>query len=127
MKMLAEVARMADVEARVELAWLMDFYAPLLTPHRREILRLYCEEDLSLAEIAAQMQITRQGVSDALKKGRAQLTDYEDKMGLAARYRALSQQAQDCMAALSHLNLAGEAGEHLKRARQALERIINEG
>ena len=42
-KRLAEVVRMADVEARVELTCLMDFYAPLLTPHRREVMRLYCE------------------------------------------------------------------------------------
>ena len=34
---------MADVEARVELNYLLDFYGPLLTAHRREVLRLYCE------------------------------------------------------------------------------------
>ena len=64
------------MEKRVELSLLMDFYGPLLTEHRREVLRLYCEEDLSLAEIAEQLGITRQGVSDALQKGRRQLMDY---------------------------------------------------
>ena len=64
---------MADVEERVKFTRLMDFYAPLLTEHRREVMRLYCEEDLSLAEIAEQLGITRQGVSDALKKARVQL------------------------------------------------------
>ena len=33
---------MADFEARIELIWLMDFYGPLLTEHRREVMRLYC-------------------------------------------------------------------------------------
>ena len=59
---------MADVEARVELNTLLDFYGPLLTEHRREVLRLYCEEDLSLAEIAEQLGITRQGVRDTVKR-----------------------------------------------------------
>ena len=40
---------MADMEQRVELNYLMDFYGPLLTEHRRELMRLYCEEDLTLA------------------------------------------------------------------------------
>ena len=62
---------MADMEQRVELNYLMDFYGPLLTEHRRELMRLYCEEDLTLAEIADQMDITRQGVSDALNKAPA--------------------------------------------------------
>ena len=72
-------------------------YGPLLTEHRRELMRLYCEEDLTLAEIADQMDITRQGVSDALNKARRQLDDYEQKLGLVARYRALTGQAQRCL------------------------------
>ncbi len=117
---------MADVEARVELTWLMDFYAPLLTEHRREVMRLYCEEDLSLAEIAQQMKITRQGVSDALKKARAQLEDYENKLGLAARYRALGDSAQRCLKALNCMRPTGEDATYLEAARRALENIISE-
>lgn len=117
---------MADVEARVELTCLMDFYAPLLTPHRREVMRLYCEEDLSLAEIAEQLQITRQGVSDALKKARAQLEDYEEKLGLAVRYRALGEEAQSCLNALNRLHVSGTDAQPLAEARAALEKIINE-
>ena len=53
---------MPDMDARVELNYLIDFYGPLLTPTRQEVMRLYCEEDLTQQEIAAQMDITRQGV-----------------------------------------------------------------
>lgn len=56
-------------------------------------MRLYCEEDLSLGEIAEQLRITRQGVSDALKKAKAQLEDYEAKLGLAARERRLRERS----------------------------------
>jgi len=117
---------MADFEARIELIWLMDFYGPLLTQNRREVVRLYCEEDLSLAEIAEQLCITRQGVSDALKKARAQLEDYEKKLGLAARYRALGDEAQRCLDALNRVHCSDGDDAHLRAARQALENIINE-
>lgn len=117
---------MADVEERVKLTRLMDFYAPLLTEHRREVMRLYCEEDLSLAEIAEQLGITRQGVSDALKKARFQLEDYEEKLGLAARYRALGAQARSCLEALSQVQVSGADAQQLRAAREALENIINE-
>lgn len=117
---------MADFEARIELIWLMDFYGPLLTEHRREVMRLYCEEDLSLAEIAEQLEITRQGVSDALKKARSQLVDYENKLGLAARYRALGEEAQRCLEALENVQGREADQPHLRQARQALENIINE-
>ena len=117
---------MADVEARVELNWLLDFYGPLLTEHRREVLRLYCEEDLSLAEIAEQLGITRQGVSDAMQKGRRQLNDYEAKLGLAGRYRALGEEAKRCMDALSGVHAEGEDRKRIQQAEQALENILRE-
>ena len=117
---------MADMESRFELIWLMDFYGAMLTDHRREVMRLYCEEDLSLAEIAQQLSITRQGVSDALKKARTQLEDYEEKLGLAARYRALGDEAQRCMDALEQVQGTAEDQPRLIAARKALENIINE-
>ena len=117
---------MADVESRFELIWLMDFYGPLLTEHRREVMRLYCEEDMTLAEIAEQLEITRQGVSDAIKKAKAQLEDYEKKLGLAARYRALGDEAQRCLDALNRVHGSDGDDAHLRAARQALENIINE-
>ena len=115
---------MAEIEIRVELTTLMDFYALLLTDHRREVMRLYCEEDLSLAEIAEQLSITRQGVSDALQKAKRQLMDYEAKLGLAERYRRVSEEARSCLAALENVWAEGESLESLKLARQALETIL---
>ena len=117
---------MAGVEARVELNYLLDFYGPLLTEHRREVLRLYCEEDLSLSEIAEQLGISRQGVSDALNKGRKQLSDYEEKLGLAGRYRALGDEAKRCLDALSGVSAQGEDRERILRAEQALQNILRE-
>ena len=115
---------MSDMEQRVELNYLMDFYGPLLTEHRREVMRLYCDEDLSLAEIADQMEITRQGVSDAVNKARRQLNDFESKLGLVARYIALEELAQACLDALDEISVSNADQGAMARARQALENII---
>ena len=49
---------------------LLDFYGPVLTDKQRVILTEYYDEDLSLAEIAENLGITRQGVRDAIKQVR---------------------------------------------------------
>ena len=115
---------MTDVEARVELTRLMDFYGPLLTQHRREVMQLYCEEDLSLAEIAEQLEITRQGVSDAIQKAKRQLNDYEAKLGLAARYQAVELQAEKCLAALQDMKSGAMREGKLDEAIGAVENIL---
>jgi len=62
---------------------LLDFYGPVLTEKQRVILTEYYDEDLSLAEIAENLGITRQGVRDAIKHGEAAL---EAKLGNARRH-----------------------------------------
>ena len=117
---------MADLKERVELNVLSDFYAPLLTEHRREVLRLYCEEDLTLGEIADQMGITRQGAGDALQKARRQMQDFEDKLGLIARYQAMGEAAQECLNALNRVRADAESQADLSEAKVALNRMLNE-
>lgn len=69
---------------------LLDFYGSLLSERQREVISLYYEEDLSLAEIAESAGITRQGVRDAIKKAENILTETEEKLGLARRFKILS-------------------------------------
>lgn len=92
------------MEKRLELTRLLDFYGGLLTEHRREIMRMYLEEDLSLQEIADNMDITRQGVHDALGKAQKQLEEYEGKLGLLKRYQFLQKALTECETALQENN-----------------------
>ncbi len=117
---------MADMEERIELNYLLDFYGPLLTEHRQELMRLYCEEDLSQQEIADQLHITRQGVFDAIAKARRQLAGYEAKLGLVRRWRDQTAAAETCLRALSRIRPAEGDAPALARARQALEGIIRD-
>ncbi len=60
---------------------LWDLYSPLLTQTQKEITDLYFNYDLSLGEIAEQKGVSRQSVSDCLKKCRKQLEGFEEKLG----------------------------------------------
>ena len=88
------------MEPRVETAYLLDFYGALLTPKRREMLRMRYEEDMSLSEIGAQMGVSRQAVSDGMLAARKKLEEYEAKLGLVRRYLAINAEAEACLKAL---------------------------
>ncbi len=64
---------------------LLDHYGSVLTDRQREIMVEYYNDDLSLAEIAENCGISRQGVRDAIKHGEATLQDWEHKLGIARR------------------------------------------
>ena len=70
----------------LEITVLYDFYGDLLTEKQQEVIELYYNEDLSLAEIAALSGITRQGVRDSIKRAEGQLTEFEERLGLAQRF-----------------------------------------
>ncbi|MCR5592701.1 MAG: DNA-binding protein [Saccharofermentans sp.] len=70
----------------VEDSLLLDFYGNLLTDKMRLTLEMYLNDDLSLTEIAAEEDISRQGVHDKVKRGLLQLKEYEVKLGLVKRF-----------------------------------------
>ena len=78
----------------VRISMLCDIYGALLSDKEREALTLYYDEDLSLAEIADNIGITRQGVRDSIKRAEAQLLEMEERLGLARRFREMKQQLE---------------------------------
>lgn len=76
------------------MTMLFDFYGEVLTPRQKEFFDLYYNEDLSLAEIAENCGISRQGVRDVIVRAEAIMTDLEDKTGLMKRFLQMQQQAQ---------------------------------
>ena len=89
-------------EKNLTMGYLLDFYGELLAERRRELMSLYYNEDYSLAEIAAEVGISRQGVRDAIKRGEEELRNFEDKLGMAARFaelQTLSARLEDVLSA----------------------------
>ncbi len=64
---------------------LLEIYGNLLTSTQKDTVSLYYDQNLSLSEIAEELQITRQGVSKNLKLADEKLIDLEQKLGLLAK------------------------------------------
>ena len=79
------------MEKKFEVSLLLDFYGQLLSDSGRQMTNLYYNDDLSLAEIAEQCSITRQGVRDKIKRCEKQLFAFEQKLGLFKRFQQLEQ------------------------------------
>ena len=73
------------------MTMLYDFYGDLLTERQKEFFDLYYNEDLSLAEIAENYGITRQGVRDIIVRAEAALQEIEAKTGLIGRYHIMQE------------------------------------
>lgn len=85
---MAEIERSMIIGYQVvEASLLLDFYGNLLTGRASRILSLYYNEDFTLSEIAAELEVSRQSIHDTIKKGLRSLTEYEEKLGLISRYR----------------------------------------
>ena len=63
---------------KVTMSLLLDQYGELLTEKQRDCFDLYCNQDLTLAEIAELMGTSRQGVHDAVTRAEAQLLRLEE-------------------------------------------------
>ena len=80
---------------------LLDFYGELLTPKQAEALDLYYNQDLSLAEIAEDTGVSRQGVRAFIKQGEAHLVNFEEKLGMAKRFEEISKLVEEIESELS--------------------------
>ena len=74
-------------QKNLNIGYLLDFYGEILTERKRTVLEYYYNDDLSLAEIADEIGISRQGVRDSIKKGEEELLFLEAKLGLAERFQ----------------------------------------
>ncbi len=82
----------------------MDFYGDLLTEKQRDTLDLYYNKDYSLAEIAEDLDISRQGVRDFIKRGEKQLYEFENTLKLAERFDVITKQVQAIEILLNEMN-----------------------
>ena len=71
----------------LEIGYLLDFYGELLNERRRTVLDMYYNEDMSLSEISESLGITRQGARDLIKKAGDELLNFEEKLGVAKKFR----------------------------------------
>lgn len=80
-----------NIEKRVEIGILGKYYNNLLTERQKNIVCMYVDNNLSLAEISEELNITRQAVKDALDNAVQILISTEEKLSFVKRDKKLKQ------------------------------------
>lgn len=107
------------LDQKVHTGTLLAFYGPLLTQKQQEVLRLSCEEDLSLSEIAAQMGVSRQGVHDAWHRAQEQLEELESKLHLMERFDRTRRGLESALALIRQI-----PGDQARQAEQCITALV---
>ncbi len=90
-------------EKNLQLTVLFDLYGELLTKAQNQMFDYYYNDDLSLAEIAENTGITRQGVRDSIKRAEDALLGFEQKLGLAEKLDRISRKSEEAETLLHKL------------------------
>lgn len=102
-------------EKNLQVGFLLDFYGDILSERKHTVMDMYYNEDLSLAEIAAEIGISRQGVRDLIKKSEEELYFYEEKLGLAEKLRKTEEELDSIIKASEELGLPTDLIKELKK------------
>lgn len=101
-------------EKNMSIGILLDFYGEILNERRRGVLDMYYNEDLSLSEISEVIGISRQGVRDMIKKSENELLFYEEKLGLAKRFKDIQGSAEKIYSMSDSVNIPEELKTEIK-------------
>lgn len=115
------------VDKNIKMSILCQIYGKLLTEKQYQVLDDYYNNDLSLSEIAENLNITRQAVRDNIKKGENKLFEYEEKLDVMKK---TIDQEEKIAIILSEINKIEskssdkEVGEILNHIRQELNCLV---
>ena len=101
------------MENRFEISMLIDYYGTLLTEKQFNVMTLYYNEDLSLAEIAEINKTSRQAIYDLIKRCCKQLHSYDEKLKLSKKNDKRYRIKEELMA---ELNRNSNLDENTKKA-----------
>ena len=89
--------------ATFETLLLFDHYGDLLTDRQKMCLDLKYNQDMSLAEIAEELGVSRQGVHENILRAEAHLQKMEEKTGCVRRYLQSREAKQEILTAAEML------------------------
>ena len=107
------------------MTMLFDFYGDILTPRQRELFDLYYNEDLSLAEIAENCSISRQGVRDVIVRAENAMTELEDKTGLIHRFLQMQQHVDAIIIAANNIKTINYRQYENPRLDELADAVLN--
>ena len=74
---------------------LLDIYGRFLSEKQKTLTEYYYNDDLSLSEIAENEGITRQGVSDNIKRAEQKLISWEKECGYCQKFLKLKELSEE--------------------------------
>lgn len=116
---------------------LLDVYGKTLNKRQLDVMAAYYNEDLSLSEIAANMQISKQGVRDIIKRAEAHLMQLEMQLSFIEKARSREKFLIDIVKNIEEINLSvqemeqqsvnhSNIKEQLDRTRELVLKILDE-
>lgn len=103
---------------------LFELYGDLLTPRQKELTMLYYFDDLSLAEIAEELGISRQAVFFGLKRSEEILEGYEEALGLFEKSLLQKSKLEEVQELMKKYRGSGDTG-HLDMAEALLDSLLD--
>jgi predicted DNA-binding protein YlxM (UPF0122 family) len=113
--------RSKELDKKVDYGLLSSYYGALLTERQRSMLSLFCDEDLTLTEVADQLQVSRQCVGDTLQRAYGRLDQLEASLGLMKRFDILQTSMSACRALIIKAVNGGDKPDHLGQALKILD------
>ena len=112
-----------EIDEIVEISNLYDFYGALLKENHRQILEDYIWNNLSLAEIANERDITRQGVYDIIKRSSKELRLYEEKLSLVHKFQKTKEMVNQIQTLAKSVD---GYNENIEKIQQISAKILDE-
>lgn len=106
----------------VRMLLLFDYYGEMLTDRQRMCLDLRYNQDMSLAEIAGELGVSRQGVHDNIVRAEAHLERMEEKTGCVRRYLRSRSIMQEILELAEVLN--SHSDEQVRDAAAAIVKAV---
>ncbi len=97
------------------------YYGSMLNEHQKELMHLYYDCDMSLAEISEIKNVTRQAIRDILARSTAKLASWEAKLGLIGKVQKIAEALSDIIETADKT-----PAEELKKDLEALLEEIKE-
>lgn len=112
------------MEDFAKTSMLFDIYGGLLTDKKKRVMEMYHEDDMSLSEIAEELEVSRAAVHDSLRSAERLLRSYEDKLGILDDYLRKEKLADELRAHISEARelLAMDMAE--RKSRNELDRCL---
>lgn len=111
-----------------ELTIHYDFYGRLLSERQQEVVHMICEEDFSLTETGENLGITKQAVSEVLRRSTKKLESYEDKLGMIRRFQSVVTQLKAIEQELQTVEaeLGAEKKAQIRSVRQTIQNMMEQ-